>query len=312
MSVSVIIPVYNAEKYIKQAVESAIAQKETGEIILVDDGYGEQMLNICKELEHQYEKVILLQHPDKKNHGAGASRNVGIKAAQFDYIAFLDADDFYLPNRFTETLKIFHAFPDIEAVYGTTDSHFETEALKNKYGPELITTIKNPPAPSKLFWHMEPIGKNGYFTTDAITIRKSAFSKIGLFENLEVNQDINLWLKLAMACKLSPTTLHKAIARRRVHEENRSRNKTKYLINLPLSYKNLVMWGIKKKISIDKLSILSFWFLLCRAKYFLALPEKNILKTAIKELPFYCIVCPIVILMFPFIIYFQYYKRKRQ
>ena len=52
-------------------------------------------------------KVRLLHHPDGKNHGAGATRNVGIKNAKYDYIAFLDADDFYLSERFKVAQQLF-------------------------------------------------------------------------------------------------------------------------------------------------------------------------------------------------------------
>ena len=100
MKISVIIPVYNAEKYITQAVESALQFEEVCEVILVEDKSPDNALEVCKNLAKTFDRVTLYQHPDKGNHGAGASRNLGMKMATGDYIAFLDADDFYLPNRF--------------------------------------------------------------------------------------------------------------------------------------------------------------------------------------------------------------------
>ena len=95
MKISVITPVYNAEKYITQAVESALQFPEVWEIILVEDQSPDNALEVCKTLVTNYpERVKLYQHPDKGNHGAGASRNLAISKATGEFIAFLDADDF--------------------------------------------------------------------------------------------------------------------------------------------------------------------------------------------------------------------------
>ncbi|MFV9691842.1 MAG: glycosyltransferase family 2 protein, partial [Desulfobacteria bacterium] len=117
MKISVIIPVYNAEKYVRNAIESALQQPETGEILLVEDNSPDNCLQICRDLEKKHEIVELLRHPDGRNHGAGASRNLGIKNAKFDYISFLDADDYYLPGRFEAARRLFEKYHDIDGVY---------------------------------------------------------------------------------------------------------------------------------------------------------------------------------------------------
>ena len=100
LNISVIIPVYNASAFLKKAVESAIQFEEVKEIILVEDGSTDHSLEVCEILENEFGAVKLFQHPDKGNHGAGATRNLGLEKATGDFIAFLDADDYYLPNRF--------------------------------------------------------------------------------------------------------------------------------------------------------------------------------------------------------------------
>src|SRR4051812_37519090 len=122
--VSVVIPVYNAEKYIKAAVNSALMQEEVGEVILVEDKSPDNSLSVCKGLEMQDSRVHLYQHPDKQNHGAGASRNLGITLAKLDYIAFLDADDYFLPNRFKKDKTLFEKDPSIDAVYSAIGTHY--------------------------------------------------------------------------------------------------------------------------------------------------------------------------------------------
>ena len=98
MKISVIIPVYNAGKYVKSAVESALMQDETKGVILVEDGSPDNSLQVCRELAEKHEAVTLYRHPDHQNHGAGESRNFGIEKAACDYIAFLDADDLWKPD----------------------------------------------------------------------------------------------------------------------------------------------------------------------------------------------------------------------
>ena len=116
MLISVIIPVYNAENFVTSAVESALNQPETGEIILIEDGSPDKCLLVCRELEKKYPKVKLIQHENGKNKGAAESRNLGILHSKYEYIAFLDADDIYLPNRFCIAKKKFSLDPSVDAV----------------------------------------------------------------------------------------------------------------------------------------------------------------------------------------------------
>src|SRR5687767_10956534 len=107
MKISVIIPVYNAEKYVTQAVESALQFEEVYEVILIEDKSPDNALEVCRQLAEKNDRVKLFQHPDKGNHGAGPTRNLGLENATGDFIAFLDADDYYLPNRFDAEKELF-------------------------------------------------------------------------------------------------------------------------------------------------------------------------------------------------------------
>ena len=108
MNISIIIPVYNAERFLEKAVDSALQFSEVKEILLVEDGSPDQSLEVCKKLLIKDKRIKLLQHPDQGNHGAGASRNLGLEKATGDFIAFLDADDYYLINRFDAEKEIFN------------------------------------------------------------------------------------------------------------------------------------------------------------------------------------------------------------
>src|ERR1035437_7890425 len=100
MQVSVVIPVYNAAKFVRQAVESALLQPELAEIILVEDASTDDSLKECQKIAADHPIVHLYRHGGGKSCGAGATRNLAIRKSSCEYIAFLDADDYYLPSRF--------------------------------------------------------------------------------------------------------------------------------------------------------------------------------------------------------------------
>ena len=226
MKISVIIPVYNAEKYVTNAVESALQFDEVFEVILVEDQSPDNALEVCKALAEKHEKVKLFQHPDRGNHGAGASRNLGIKAASGEYIAFLDADDFYLPNRFYAE-KEFFKNPDVDGVYGAIGVHYWSEKAKeqyfNIYQDKLTTVYKNHPARDVFPGLIGMRGSFGLFSIDALTIRKSALKKMDTLmkTDLKLHQDTDFLMRLAFYTKLYPGILDQPVAVRGVHESNR-------------------------------------------------------------------------------------------
>ena len=100
--VSVIIPVYNADKYLKTAIESVINQTfgfENIELIIVNDKSSDNTRSIIEEYSSKYENIIDI-HLDKNSGYPGKPRNVGIEKASAPYLIFLDADDEYLPEAF--------------------------------------------------------------------------------------------------------------------------------------------------------------------------------------------------------------------
>lgn len=102
--VSVIIPVYNDEKYLKQCVESILTQTYTNlEIILVDDGSTDHTPEICEEYREKYDQIRVLH---KKNGGVGSSRNAGLALATGEYVLFVDNDDWLEKHHIEELYKL--------------------------------------------------------------------------------------------------------------------------------------------------------------------------------------------------------------
>ena len=96
IKVSIVIPVYNVEKYLEECIESAIKQSLNDiEIICINDGSTDSSLEILKKYEKKYSNIIVIS---QENKGLSASRNVGIRKAKGKYIYFLDSDDFIDTN----------------------------------------------------------------------------------------------------------------------------------------------------------------------------------------------------------------------
>lgn len=252
MKISVIIPVYNAEKFVTNAVESALQFDEVFEVILVEDKSPDNALEVCKTLAKKHEKVKLFQHPDKGNHGAGASRNVGMSNATGDFIAFLDADDFFLPNRFDAERELFKN-PDVDGVYGAIGVHYWSEKAKeqyfNIYQDKLTTVYKNHPAKDVFPGLIGMRGSFGLFSIDALTIRKSALDKMDALmkTDLKLHQDTDFLMRLAFYTKLYPGILDQPVAVRGVHESNRisqlDSGKIKPAATRVLLWKHLKTWA---------------------------------------------------------------------
>jgi glycosyltransferase involved in cell wall biosynthesis len=231
--VSVIVPVFNAEKFVRRAAESAVQLAEVGEVILIDDGGPDNSLDICQQLQQQFDKVRLLRHPDGLNHGPGASRNLGICNANFDCIAFLDADDYYLPNRFEKDREILQADETVDGVYGAIGIHYESLCARKLFHDagfayQEFLTLSAPVPPEELIevlFRCHP-RVTGQFSTIALTIRKSLLERSGLFnEHLRLRQDTHLWRRLAAVGRLVPGSIDKSVAIRGVHGANRMTNK---------------------------------------------------------------------------------------
>lgn len=102
--ISVIIPVYNAEKYIRRCLNSVLRQHFPLEVICVDDCSTDNTPDILQEYSSKYENVTILRNP--KNMYAGPSRNKGLEIAKGEYLHFMDSDDFVLPGTYAHLYKI--------------------------------------------------------------------------------------------------------------------------------------------------------------------------------------------------------------
>ena len=154
MKISVIVPVYNAGKYLHRCVDSILAQTFTDfELLLIDDGSKDRSASICDEYAAKDARVRVFH---KENGGVSSARNVGLDNANGDYIMFVDSDDYMLPHMCElMTATIEHKKADL-VVCGTTetgggywrpvaDEDYSLAQLKENFVPLLHTELLSPP-----------------------------------------------------------------------------------------------------------------------------------------------------------------------
>jgi len=258
MTITVIIPVYNAENFIRKAVSSAIQFPEVIEILLIDDGSEDNSLHVCLEIAKQHAAVNVVQHADQKNHGVSATRNLGIDLATSEFIAFLDADDYYLPNRFDAEREYFKD-PKVEGVYGAISTEFLTEKGKQVYLEKFVTdgltTVYQKAEGADVFRGLSEINKDHgtFFSMIALTIRKTALKRTGLRlnEKLKISEDKDFIVKLSYLAYLKSGFINSPVAVRTGHENNtitKIRNySSDYFYHQSLIFESLYKWAKKQK-----------------------------------------------------------------
>jgi len=204
--VSIIIIFYNAGKFINEAIQSVINQSYINwELLLIDDGSVDQSTSIAKEYSIKYEKIFYFEHEEHSNRGMSASRNLGIQNAKNEWIAFLDADDVWLPDKLSEQLAIVKLLPDIDLIYGNTIEWYSWDKSLNIkdqiHDRHYITNeIIYPPL---LLYKNRPFGQFSQPLPSGILIKKTLIDKVGGFEEQfkSWNDDLAFFLKVYLSGK---------------------------------------------------------------------------------------------------------------
>src|SRR5690606_18924507 len=222
--------------------------------------YQDDTLDICKDLEKKYTKVKLYQHPNSENRGAGSSKNLGIERSMYPYIAFLDADDYCLPDRFEETEKTFRENDKITAVYEPVGTAFFNDKAKEEFckwrnisieeADSFITYMLNEEE-GKNFLISLLKGRSGSPHINGITLKKHSLNLKYLFNTkLTLHQDAEFWTRISYYGYFSPVSKAKPIAIRFAHLDNRITKRNFYSIHQ--KEKILLRWA-KQEIKNDPL-----------------------------------------------------------
>ncbi len=196
---SVVIPLYNKEDFVIRAIESVISQTvQDFEIIIIDDGSTDSGVQRVRKLE--CDRVHLIQQP---NAGPGLARNRGIQECHYDYIAFLDADDVFLPNHLEEIQKIIERFPQA-ALFSTRSSELQDSLYRADSFSKSRTLRKTKYRKYNYFREWRP--KCGYIWTSCIVINKQVFMRAGGFKDICPGEDTELWTRLALDYEFAIST----------------------------------------------------------------------------------------------------------
>ena len=186
--VSVVIPTFNRANELGRAIASVLAQSfQDFELIIVDDASSDATPAIIASIDDP--RVRFIQH--EVNQGGSAARNTGIKASLGEYIAFLDSDDEWLPNKLQLQVDKFACSPsDVGVVYTGREVVCDGETVKVLFAQQEGDLRK------KL------LQGNCVGTTSSVMVKQTSLIQSGLFdERLPAAQDLDLWIRLSRICK---------------------------------------------------------------------------------------------------------------
>jgi glycosyltransferase involved in cell wall biosynthesis len=211
--ISVIIPVFNGERFIAEAIQSVLNQNyEPLEMIVVDDGSTDATADVVKTFGEKIRYIY------QENGGVAKARNTGLNAASGDYIAFLDADDLFCNNKLNIQLKIFEEYLSLGIAFGYS-------SRCNYTGQNTDYEIVN---------HSD---KCFTFTLGSMLISKSVFDSVGNFdEEMKQAEDLDFLFRAKESG--FPIAVHPEITQiYRQHDKNITRNRKNFIFYQLLAMK---------------------------------------------------------------------------
>ena len=184
--VSVVIIFFNEERFLAEAVASVYAQTyHAWELLLVDDGSSDRSTEMARGfVERDPGRVRYLQHPGHVNRGEGATRNLGVRAAQGEWVAFLDADDVWLPARLERSMALTLEHADADMIYGRAEDRRSWDARgstsSDRIQPHYFRADRLLPPPDLLIRHLSL--RAAYPCPSSLSVRRRAFLAVGGFE----------------------------------------------------------------------------------------------------------------------------------
>ena len=228
MKISAVIPAYNSAQFIRAAISSIQAQTSpVDEIIVVDDGSSDDTEQVLAQLS-----ANIIYHK-QANQGPSAARNKGIELASGDWIAFLDADDQWTPDKISKQLQTLAAYPELKLIAGDmaeidNDDRLITESVLAKH--QLLATFKH------LAGHAVPnalaaLVRKNFIPTGTVLVKRDTVVDAGLFSaDIRFGEDLELWAKIATHHPIS--CLPDSLMLRRQHGNNATQASENMLLDL--------------------------------------------------------------------------------
>lgn len=236
--VSVIMPVHNGARFLREALESALAQTYRPiEIIVVDDGSTDHSAAILQEYASRITAI------NQANQGAAVARNVAIAASRGELLAFLDADDLWAPHKLEVQVAYLQARPHVDLIASRWQVLAAAEQAGG-FGASIQSATPDEAASQRSEWIYNELLMDCIVHTTTVLMRRSLVDKIGVFDvSLRRGQDYDYWLRASRATPIH--RLDAPLSCYRLHEANSTWRPQ------PLNYAALVleralkMWGRK-------------------------------------------------------------------
>ena len=197
-SVSVIIPIYNSAKYLREAIASVLAQTYSpAEVLVVDDGSSDDGPELASSYGPQV-RVIAIPH-----RGHPAARNAGVAASAGDFLAFLDADDLWTANKLELQLEAFAANPSLDLVFGHMQNFISLELTEEERAKIRCNSTVLPG-----------------LLQGSMLARRGSFERVGPFPEERKMGDFLDWYGRATLRNLNMHMLPDTLVRRRIHLAN--------------------------------------------------------------------------------------------
>ncbi len=192
MFVSVVIPVWNGERYLAEAIESVLAQTHRDfELIIVDDGSSDATATMAEGYARLDPRVRLVRQP---NQGVAAARNTGLEVARSQWVACLDHDDLMLPHRLQRQIAFIAAHPEVK-LFGSVCQYINEEG-RPRGGHTIGTPIRSRADLDALLETGRLIG----LTHPSVMMHRDTMRALGGYDPaMEPAEDLDLWMRVAQA-----------------------------------------------------------------------------------------------------------------
>ena len=207
--VSIVIPVYNGSNYMREAIDSALAQTYPHiEVLVVNDGSNDG--GETDRIARSYWERI--RYFSQENGGVASALNLGIREMKGEYFAWLSHDDVFLPEKIARQIGFLEQNPGFAACY---TNYLQIDANGNK-----LREIATPWLPKKKA--LKTLFGRQYINGSTMVVKRDCFDQVGMFaEHLRYTQDMEMWLRLLQRFEIGRVA--PALAKQRVHPEQGSR-----------------------------------------------------------------------------------------
>lgn len=207
--IDVVIPSYNYGRFLQESIKSVLGQTfQDFHLFIIDDGSTDNTREVVSRYQLLHSNI---QYFFQENRGLPAARNTGLKLSTAPFIAFLDADDVWMPEKLEETLKPFYAQPNLGVVYTLIE-------MVDGWGNHIAQERPCTPVRGDVF-HQLLFNNSIAGSSSSVLVRRECIKKVGSFdESLPSCEDWDLWLRIARFFPFD--YIAKPLVKIRIHEKN--------------------------------------------------------------------------------------------